>query len=148
MPDVHRIHNSFSKASSVSNIPDFSALRVIVAIESPLVRLDALDTLRDLGIIQLRAASTAMQAYSAVNSESCDAFVLGLDVTGPQCQQLVDALERRRIPILIVSSGVSLVETLPKLTRAESLSVPFDRQSLADALNRVLRSDFKQPDAT
>lgn len=121
---------------------------MIVAIENSLVRLDIQDTLESLGIGHIRCVSTPAQALVAVNKERCTAFILGLEGANPESQQLVDALEQLRIPVVIVASGVNLVETLPRLSRVENLRVPFDSTSLAAALHRALQSWLTPPDAS
>jgi CheY-like chemotaxis protein len=123
-------------------------MTVVIAIENAFVRLDIQDTLRDLGVDNVRAVSTAIQAIAALEKEPCDAAILGLEGANPECQHLVDVLERLRIPIVIVASGVDLLETLPRLAHADNLSVPFDSLSLADALDRALRSGLTRPDAS
>lgn len=120
-------------------------MKVVVAIENPLVRLDVEDSLRDMGMSPTRCVSTAMQALATLENDRCDAVVLGLEGSNPHCQRLVDALEQLRIPVVFVASGVNLLETLPRLAHAESLSVPFDSSSLAAALGRALQSALKPP---
>lgn len=111
------------------------------------MRLDAKDTLLDLGVRHVRTASSADQATAMLNKESCDAFILGLDVAGSDFQHLANFLQDLDIPTLIVASGISLSETLPRMNRAHGLSAPFDKASLSATLNRALCSAVMQPGA-
>lgn len=143
-----RFIDSVCEVQTLNSNSELLGLKVMVAIENVLIRLDIQDTLWELGIVQTCSASTAAQAIAHIGKDCCDVFILGLEGTNPECQRLVDELERFGIPIIIVTNGVNFVETLPRISHTENLGVPFDSDSLRAALNRTRRSVLKPPDAT
>jgi DNA-binding NtrC family response regulator len=138
----------FNEVATLNSNKDPHQTEVIIVIESPLVRFDVQDTLRDLGIVYVRGVSTPRQALAALGKERCDVVILGLETISLDCQRLFDALELFDIPVVNVASGMSLEDTLPRRARMESLQVPVSSMSLEAALERALRSGFKQPGAS
>ena len=112
-------------------------LRVLAVVESVVVLIDIEDTLQEIGITRIRATSSPSHALAAVLETEFDLALLGLEGNEAGRQQLLDALREKAIPVLLVASGTSQAQPLLPPS-ANSVSVPFDTPTLAEAVAATL----------
>lgn len=114
------------------------AYRVMVAIDSAFILLDAKDTLSELGLKDITGATSAATALKALRRERYDVVILGLDSSSSGVDALLDELERRHVPTLVIANGIP-DDVCSRLPVTGTVGVPFDSASIALAIVHVVR---------
>lgn len=127
------------EASSI-DAGDHSGKRIFIIEDEPLIALDLVDTIRELGHTPLGPAQNVSAALELVSSTRGDLALLDANLGGKSVEDVASALTRLRVPFAFVSGY-----------GAESLPVGFQQAVLirkpcsAEALSSFINSVEAQP---
>ena len=114
-------------------------LRVLVVEDSPVIAMATEDMLRAFGHVPLGPVGNMADALALAENEEMDAAIVDLNVRGTKAFSLLNILERRGIPFLIVS-GYADWKMPDEWAGRARLQKPFSETQLRDKLTDIFES--------
>jgi DNA-binding NtrC family response regulator len=110
---------------------------VLVVEDEPLILLELMQMLEELGWHATHVASDIDRAMELARSEKFEVGILDVNVRGRTSSPVAEILEERHVPI-ILATGYSTDVISEKYPQFTYLQKPYVRRDLADALTRAL----------
>lgn len=111
--------------------------RTVLILEDELIIAFALeDMLVDMGA-SVRSASTVAEGLEQVEGGALSFAILDVNVQGEKSYPVAEALQARDVP-LIFATGYGDAEHPPHFAAAPTLTKPYNRQQLIQAIERLL----------
>ena len=117
----------------------FTALRILVIEDSPVIAMATEDMLRAFGHVPLGPVGNMADALALAENEEMDAAIVDLNIRGTKAFSLLSILERRGIPFLIVS-GYADWKMPDEWAGRTRLQKPFSETQLRDKLTDIFES--------
>ncbi len=114
-------------------------LRVLVVEDSPVIAMATEDMLRAFGHVPLGPVGNMADALALAENEEMDAAIVDLNIRGTKAFSLLNILERRGIPFLIVS-GYADWKMPDEWAGRARLQKPFSETQLRDKLTGIFES--------
>ena len=114
-----------------------SGCAVLIIEDEPLIAMMVEDAMTEAGAAIAGVAATVAEALAAIDSGSCDAAALDLNLAGEDAGRVADALAAHGVPFAFVSG----YHTHPAMTAhpaAPALRKPFDPDDLVSTLARLV----------
>ena len=115
-------------------------LRVLVAEDEPIVRMELVQMLEDAGAVVVGEAATAAQAAALARTSRIDAAILDVNLNGESIGPVADVLHARGVQIIFASGYRDLEGLPPALRHLPRLQKPVAPAALVTALASAMRS--------
>jgi CheY-like chemotaxis protein len=115
-------------------IRKLDGLRCLILDDNSLIALDLAETLVELGGAVVGPAFTLAGARQLIEREPIDAALLDITIGSAKSWPIADDLVRRNIPFMFLTGYGQLDEQQRRYPQATSLSKPYTREEIRDAL--------------
>ncbi len=110
---------------------------ILIIEDEPLIAMEVEEILRDAGFATLGPAASLQEAMDAVQKLRFDVALVDGNLMGETVGALIDALESRKIPYIVVTGFAR--DHFPNLPpRASLVAKPLSPRILLEAVNREL----------
>lgn len=114
--------------------------RVLIIEDEPITAMEIDETLSDAGYWTLGTVSSIDEAMTAIAELEFDAAIVDASFSGEPADEIVDALERRRIPVVVIAEIGN--KNFPSMrAHVATISKPVRGPALLDALKRATDAD-------